>query len=143
MFFNYRDIIIIYIILLLYDCMMRMYSSKKIGAKISYLDLRVTCFSKNNLQNFHLIAIPMRERNTGRFQYNLIVTTFDVSPPQWRHQLIGVASDRASAMSGRVQGTCTHLERECHNPIFPIWCGAHHAISSSRKSLSGFTARVS
>ena len=91
----------------------------------SYLDLRVTCYSKNNLQNFHLIAIPTRERHTGKHQYSLIVTTFDVLAPQWRHQLIGVASDGASAMSGCVQGTCTHLERECHNPIFRIWCGAH------------------
>jgi hypothetical protein len=51
---------------------------------------------------------------------NLIVIALDVLAPQWRHQLIGVASDGASAISGCVQGTCTHLERECHNPIFNI-----------------------
>ena len=91
----------------------------------SYLDLRVRCYLKNNLQNFHLIAIPMRERHTGKYQYNLVVAALDVLALQWRHQLIKVASDGASAMSGCVQGTCTHLERECHNPIFRIWCGAH------------------
>jgi hypothetical protein len=28
-------------------------------------------------------------------------------------------------MAGCVQGTCPHLERECHTPFFRIWCGAH------------------
>jgi hypothetical protein len=48
----------------------------------------------------------------------------DVSTDHWE-QLIGVATDGACVMAGCVQGTCTRLERECHTPIFRIWCGAN------------------
>jgi hypothetical protein len=91
----------------------------------AYLNLRMRCYVKDTLQNLHLLAIPMRERHTGKYQHGLIVAALDVLAPEWRHQLIGVASDGASTMTGCMQGTCTRLERECHAPIFRIWCGAH------------------
>jgi hypothetical protein len=95
------------------------------NAGTPYLDLRMRCYFKNNVQNFHLVAIPMRERNTGENLYDLIVATLDVLAPEWRHQLIGVATDGASAMTECAQGICTRLERECNTPIFRICCGAH------------------
>jgi hypothetical protein len=35
------------------------------NAGSSYLDIRMHCFFKGDLQNLHLLAIPMRERHTG------------------------------------------------------------------------------
>jgi hypothetical protein len=87
-----------------------------------YLDLRMRCYFKDTLQNLHLLVIPMRERHTGKYQYGLYVAALDVLAPEWRHQLIGVASDGASTMIGCMQGTCTRLERKCHASIFRIWC---------------------
>ena len=34
------------------------------NARTAYLDLRMRCYFKGALQNFHLLAIPMRERHT-------------------------------------------------------------------------------
>ena len=51
------------------------------------------CYFKGDLQNLHLLAIPMRERHTGEYQFNLVVSLLNVLAPNWRHQLIGIATD--------------------------------------------------
>jgi hypothetical protein len=40
-----------------------------------------------------------------------------------------------------VQGKCTHLERECHNSIFRIWCGAHQIDTRRQESLEAALQR--
>ena len=54
-----------------------------------------------------------------------MVTLLDVFAPNWRHQLIGIATNGASTMTGCIKGMVTRLSNECHSPIFRIWCGAH------------------
>jgi len=103
----------------------------------AYLDLRVRFYLKGNLHNFHLLAIPMRESHTGAYQYNLVVKAFDVLVPDWRHKLIGVSSDGASAMTGCIQGTVTRLQQESHHSIFRIWCGAHQLDLVIKKAFNG------
>ena len=78
-----------------------------------------------DIQNLHLVAIPLREQHTGQYQFNLVVTLLDVLAPNWRHQLIGIAIDGASSMTGCIKGTSACLTKECHSQIFQIWCGAH------------------
>jgi hypothetical protein len=106
------------------------------NAGTAYLDLRMRCFFAEKLCNFHLLAIPMRERHTGAYQYDLIVRALDVLAPSWRHQLIGISSDGASAMTGCVQGTVTRLEREAHHHLFRIWCGAHQLDLVVKKAFN-------
>jgi len=77
------------------------------NARTAYLDLWMRCYFKGALQNFHLLAIPMHESHTGEYQSGLIVEAMNVLAPNWRHQLIGITTDGASAMTGCVQGTCT------------------------------------
>lgn len=57
------------------------------NAGTAYLDLRVRCYFKKTIQNFHVLAIPMRERHTGEYQYDLVVEVMNVLAPSWRHQL--------------------------------------------------------
>lgn len=106
------------------------------NAGTAYLDLRMRCFFKGGLQNLHIMAIPMRERHTGEYQYDLVVEVMDVLAPNWRHQLIGVSTDGASAMTGCVQGTTTRLSHECHSSIFRIWCGAHQLDLVVKKAFN-------
>ena len=106
------------------------------NAGTAYLDLRMRCFFADKLCNFHLLAIPMRERHTGEYQYDLIVRTLDVLAPDWRHQLIGVSSDGASTMTGCIQGTVTRLGQEAHGNIFRIWCGAHQLDLVVKKAFN-------
>lgn len=78
----------------------------------------------------------MRERHTGEYQYGLIVEAMNVLAPNWRHQLIGITTDGASAMTGCVQGTCTRLSNECHGNICRIWCGAHQLDLIVKKAFN-------
>jgi hypothetical protein len=106
------------------------------NAGMSYLDIRLRISFKDELHNLHFLAIPMRERHTGLYQFDLVVAALDVIAPNWRHQLIGVATDGASTMTGCLQGTCTRLARECHSSIFRIWCGAHQLDLVVKKALA-------
>jgi hypothetical protein len=72
-------------------------------------------------------------QHTGENQYYLIVAALDVL----RHRLIGGAEGGASAMTGCLQGTNTRLERECHAPIFRIWCGARQLNLVIKRAFHG------
>ena len=93
-------------------------------------------FFKGDLQNLHLLAIPMRERHTGEYQYNLVVSLLVVLAPNWKYQLIGIGTDGASIMTGCIKGTCTCLSNECHSRIFRIWCGAHQLDLVMKRSFN-------
>ncbi len=88
------------------------------NAGSSFLDVRMRCFFKGDIQNLHLLAIPICEQHTGEYQANLVVSVLDVLAPNWRHQLIRIATDGASTMTGSIKGTCTRLSKECHLRIF-------------------------
>jgi hypothetical protein len=106
------------------------------NAGSSYLEIRMRCFFKGDLQNLHSLAIPMREQHTGEYQYNLVVSLLDAIAPNWKYQLIGIATDGASTMTGRIKGTCTRLSNECHSGIFRIWCGAHQLDLVMKRSFN-------
>ncbi len=95
------------------------------NAGLSYLDIRMRCYFKGDLQNLQLLAISMREQRTGEYQFNLVVSLLNVLAPNGRHHLIGITTDGASTMTGCIKGTRTCLSNECHSCIFRIWCGAH------------------
>jgi hypothetical protein len=48
------------------------------NAGTAYLDLRMRCYFRSTMQNLHLVAIPMRERHTGEYQYDLIAAIIHV-----------------------------------------------------------------
>ena len=103
---------------------------------MAYLDLRARFYFGGQLHNFHLLAIPMRERHTGEYQFDLVVKFLDVIVSYWRRQLLGVASDGASAMTGCIRGTVTRLANECESDIFRVWCGAHQLDLVMKKAFS-------
>lgn len=104
-------------------------------AKSSYLDVRMRCFYKGDLHNLHLMAIPMRERHTGEYQFDLIVSLLEILVPDWKHKLIGVTTDGAASMTGRISGTATRLSNEVHSNVFRVWCGAHQLDLVVKKAL--------
>jgi len=106
------------------------------NARTAYLDLRMRCYFKGVLQNFHLLAIPMCKHHTGEYQYGLIVEAMNFLAPNCRHQLIGITTEGESAMTGCVQRTCTRLLNECHCNICQIWCGAHLLDLFVKKSFN-------
>ena len=74
-----------------------------------YLDVRIRFYLNGTINNFHILAIPMRERHTKAYPFGWVNKLLDVIAPIWRDQLIGIASDGASDMTGCIQGTVIRL----------------------------------
>jgi hypothetical protein len=91
------------------------------NAGTTYLDIRIQCCVKNELQHFHLLAIPMQ----GRYQNDVVVAVLDILVPNWRHQLVGITVDTASTMTDYILDIFNQLDRECHSSLYQIWYGAH------------------
>ena len=76
---------------------------------LSHLDIRMCCCFKGDVQNLHLLAIPMQERHTGEYyQFNLVVSLLNVLTPNWRHQVIEIATDGAPTMTGCIKARHEH-----------------------------------
>jgi branched-subunit amino acid transport protein len=69
----------------------------------------------------------MFDRHTGKVMFDMVAKFLNVLCPDWRIRLIGVASDGARNMTGRVAGVVTRLASAMHVncPLTWIWCGAH------------------
>lgn len=76
-----------------------------------------------------------RVSHTEEYQYDLVVETKIVLAPNWRHQLIGITTDGASAMTGCEQAT-TRLSNECHGNIFRVWFDAHQLYLVVKKAFN-------
>lgn len=105
------------------------------NAGSSYLDVRIRFYLNGTINNFHILAIPMRERHTGAYQFGLVVTLLNVIAPNWREQLIGIASDGASDMTGCIQGAVTRLCQEAKSEVYRVWCGAHQLDLVMKKAF--------
>jgi hypothetical protein len=95
------------------------------NAGSSYLDIRIRFFVNGDLHNFHLFAIPMGERRTEEYQFNLVTIFMNHIDQTWQKKLIGIASEGAFTMTGCVRGVASRLCRDCASDVFRIWCNAH------------------
>jgi hypothetical protein len=95
----------------------------------SYLDLhfRVYIPEFSNIINLHGCALPMFDRHTGEVMFAMVSKFLNVLCPNWNIRLLGVTSDGARNMTGRVAGVVTRFDNamddSCH--LTRIWCGAH------------------
>ncbi|KAH9573897.1 hypothetical protein CY35_01G025600 [Sphagnum magellanicum] len=95
----------------------------------SYLDVRFRIFMPTfyNIVNLHAVALPMFDWHTGEVMFQMVVSFLDVICLGWKVHLLGVSSDGACNMTGRVSGVVTCLSNAMHNecPLTRVWCGAH------------------
>ncbi|CAK9862296.1 unnamed protein product [Sphagnum jensenii] len=69
----------------------------------------------------------MFDQHTGEVMYKMVVAFLNVMCPVWIVRLLGISSDGARNMTGRVAGVVTHLSNAMHNecPLTRVRCGAH------------------
>lgn len=91
----------------------------------SYVDIRIRVFLNGDLQNLHLIALPMFDRHTGEIITALLERLFDALFKDWKTSLIGLTTDGDRTMTGRVRGVVTRLERQLGRGVVRVWCGLH------------------
>ncbi len=80
-----------------------------------------------NIVNLHAVALPMFDWHTSEVMFQMVVSFLDVLRPGWKVHQLGVSSDGARNMTGRVFGVVTRLSKAMHNecPLTRVWCGAH------------------
>ena len=92
----------------------------------SYLDIRLRLFHNSEVKNIHVIALPMFNRHTGDYMFELFQRLFNVLDPSWKNKVLGVTTDGAGNMTGQHRGAVTQIQ----NAILPdgfyrIWCALH------------------
>ena len=66
-----------------------------------YLDMRVRAYLDGNIQNFHVVSLPIRGVHTGAAMFNAFQKFFDVLCPAWKEKVLSCASDGEAKMTGR------------------------------------------
>ena len=64
----------------------------------TYLDLRIRVHALGDIQNFHLLAIPMDGRKTATNIWNLTKKALHAVLPEWRIKLLAVTTDGENTM---------------------------------------------
>lgn len=91
----------------------------------SYFDIRCRFHAYGDIFNIHVMAVPLTGSHTGAAMYEIVVKLFDVLCPKWKDILIGVSSDGAANMTGRVSGVVTRLQNEAKPGLIRVWCLLH------------------
>jgi hypothetical protein len=95
-----------------------------IQVSTSSLDLHFRVF----VPEFLLTNILMCDWHTpGEVMFTMVDSFLSILCPDWKIRLLGVTSDGARNMTGRVAGVITHLNNAMHDAcqLIRIWCGAH------------------
>jgi hypothetical protein len=77
-----------------------------------YLDFRVRVCVKSEIENLHVLAIPLRDRHTGGIIFNAMANVLDKLCENWREKAIGVTTDGDRSMTGQLKGVASRIERE-------------------------------
>jgi hypothetical protein len=77
-----------------------------------YLDFRVRVCVKSEIENLHVLAIPLRDRHTGEVMFNAMADVLDKLCENWRENGIGVTNDGDRDMTRQVKGVASRIERE-------------------------------
>jgi hypothetical protein len=95
----------------------------------SFLDLRFRVFIRNyhSIVNLHGCTLLMFDRHTGDIMSTMVSKFLTVLCPDWTILLLGLTSDGARNLTGRVVGVVTRLDAAMHSncSLIRIWCGAH------------------
>ena len=102
----------------------------------SYLCIRVRVHYGGEILNLHLLAIPMFEKHTAVNQFNIIVKVLDVMCATWRQKVIGLGSDGANVMTGRLGGVVTLLGKQIDFEVHRTWCLLHQVDRVAKAALS-------
>jgi hypothetical protein len=102
----------------------------------SYMDIRLRFFWKDAIVNLHLLALPMFERHSGEYIFDLFNRLLSVLDPAWRQTIVGVTTDGAANMTGSNCGAVSRIERETFQGFYRAWCGLHQLDIVVQRAVS-------
>ena len=69
-------------------------------------------YYQGDIKNIHVIALPMFDRHTGDYMYELFSNLFDILDTLWKSKLVGITTDGARNMTGCHRGVVTRIQNE-------------------------------
>ena len=94
----------------------------------SYINIRVRFVVKSKIHNFRLLEIPLYKHHTREEILNTLVILLGAILPHWEHTIIGVSTDSAQIISGRIRSIILSIQL-----IFTHIWGVVTLIKVSRK----------
>jgi hypothetical protein len=76
---------------------------------VSYIGIRLRLCWHGEIFNLHLVSVPVFIIHTGENIFNVSAKFLDNICEEWRNSLIGVVTDGARSMTGRIQGKIQSL----------------------------------
>ncbi|CAI5727634.1 unnamed protein product [Peronospora effusa] len=83
----------------------------------SYLEFRVKVNGQGAMHNVHLVSIPAFENKCKSMMYVTLEQVLNAVLPNWRHYLIGVATEGDAQMPARVLDIVARLQTEAAAPV--------------------------
>ena len=103
----------------------------------SHLDIRMRVHCNGDIQNVHVIALPMFDRHTGECVCELFDKLFSTLDPSWKTKLIGVTADGAANMTGRHRGVVSKIQNSTlPNGFYRMWCALHQLDIAMQNSVT-------
>jgi hypothetical protein len=102
----------------------------------SYLRNRLRLFYGNKLRNPRLCPVPMFERDTGEYIFDLFRTPYDVLHSEWKGKIMAVLTDGTANMIGGDRGAVSRIEAVAA----PV--SGEHGVDSTSLTLSCNTASL-
>ena len=91
----------------------------------SYINIRVRFVVKSKIRNFRLLEIPLYKHHTREEILNTLVILLYAILPHWEHTIIGVSTDSAQIISGRIRSIILSIQYACKPGLIRVWCGLH------------------
>jgi hypothetical protein len=79
---------------------------------ISYLDVRIRVCLNGKIENFHLVALPLHDSHTAQDMIDVLVSFLTALLIDWMKKVVGLTTDGARSMTGRIQGLVTRIEKK-------------------------------
>jgi hypothetical protein len=97
----------------------------------------VRFFANEKIENIHLIAIPLHGPHTGEAFSNVVSDLLRVlCGSAWKRKLVGVCTDGARNMTGKISGAVTQLALGTLPGFFRVWCAAQQLDLVIQKVMS-------
>jgi hypothetical protein len=92
----------------------------------SFLDVSIRLCVRDEVENVHTVAIPLRASHTGLEMAQVVAKVMlEVSGEYWREKIVGIATEGARNMTGRRSGAVTRLAEGTLPGLYRVWCALH------------------
>lgn len=90
-----------------------------------YLYVRVRVFYKFLLWNFHLISLPMFDRQTEEMIADLLLKFFNSLYVYCKYSIVGLSTDGDRSMAGRIREVAKKIDRMFLQGTVLVWIGLY------------------